>query len=474
MKRALKLALLGFLLVHLPSPAVLAEDDVGLDPEEDVMDVVPESETPPQPELTILGDVKTEKNDESKLNHTALMDDIWKRLDSPENRIRLEAGVALARNAEVSDLDELASRLKRGGNEEALLAIIAALGKFSDRKAQDALRFEIEQGNLVTQRAAVSALGQEKVTWPIPVLAKVLRKSPDKEMRMRAASALGRIGTNQAEYTLRTSLPLLDSLAGPKNATYWALEVLRGDVSDRQIDTEMPAGRRLQLYFKGTRYFFYHPETGGELSQKRTSDKPWLLVCIHDKDLMAEELFNICYRSARQANMAVLVPYVDPMRFPEYGNFNLRGQRFDTRLLELIEHVGKISQLSTRELYMFGFGEGGDFVQRFTAVYPQRIAKTVYESAEYTMPDKDTLFPLGLDQTPLAPDVKIDLEHFVKTEQLVVLRLDSPNYRRGKQFVENLEQFAKFRGIRDRVSAKAVDKQISIWGEAERYLFTDY
>ena len=408
----------------------------------------------------------------SSISHEVLIDEILRRMSSPDERTRLEAGLALRKTAKLSDVENLVKVLKRGNNRDKQLFLIETLGGLQDRRAGEALRFEVEHGDIETKRAAVTALGNLNFNWPIPVLVRTLRKSDDDELRKRAASALGQIASTQAVYALRTSLASLEESVGAKNAAFWALEKARGEVDDEQVDTKMPRGRRLQLFYKGTKYFFYHPANRRGAGINKVGLRPWLLVCVHDADLRAEELFNICWRAGKKRQMAVLVPVIDNLRFPEYGNFNMRGQRFDKRLIELIEHVGQYASLTTREIYLFGYGQGGDFVHRFTMAYPKRIARSAFESASYTMPDPEAIFPRGLTKSPLASDVQIDMYQFMKTDSVAILRKNSESLREGKEFLEAMQHFSDINGIRNRLGARTVEVKFEIWAEAEKFLFS--
>ncbi len=441
--------------------------------------VVNEEQPPEETDDTALDDEEDSEegsapidNAEDAARHAVEIDEILRRLDSADEGTRLIATRKLSETARQADVETLAKTLKRGNNRDKQLSIIETLGRLGDKRAGDALRFEVQHGDEFTKRAAVTALGQLSFNWPVPILAKVLRKEKDDEMRKRAASALGQIGSPQAIYTLRTSLALLDDSPGAKNAAYWALEKARGEIDDEQIDTELPRGRRMQLYFKGTRYYFYHPANRREAGVGKSGLRPWLLVCIHDNDLRAEELFNICYRSAKKAQLAVLVPVIDNMRYPDYANFNLRGERFDKRLLELVDHVGEHAGLTTREIYLFGYGDGGDFVQKFGMVYPKRIAKIAYECKNYMVPDPDAYFPKGLNRSPLAPDLAVDMYSVMKTDQMLILRKNSPSFRNGKEYFEAMEHYSLINGIRERMNVRSIDVKFEIWNEAEKFLLT--
>lgn len=414
------------------------------------------------------------KDKTKSLSHEALIDALLRRMSSPDKRTRLEAGLALRKTAKLGDVPKLVKILKRGNNRDKQLFLIETLAKLQDRRAGEALRFEVRHGDMESKQAAVSALGKLKFNWPIPVLVRVLRKAEDDELRKRAASALGEIGTTQAVYALRTSIATLEESVGAKNAAFWALEKARGEIDDQLIDTKMPKGRRLQLFYKGTKYYFYHPAHRRGAAIHKVGLRPWLLVCVHDNDLRAEELFNICWRAGKKRQMAVLVPTFDTIRFPDFGTFNIRAQRADKRLLELIEHVGKHASLTVREFYLFGYGQGGDFVQRFSMSYPKRIARSAFESNNFTSPDAESYFPDGLNRSPLAPDVGIDMYRFIKTDSVLILRKNSPTLREAKNFFESISHYADINGVRSRLAVRTVDVKFEIWSEAEKFLFSYY
>lgn len=407
-----------------------------------------------------------------KISHEVLIEELLRRLDSADERTLTEAGIALRREAKLSDVDLLVRTLKLGNARPKQLFIIESLSFLQDKKAAEALRFEIEHGDQETKKAAVTALGKLNFNQPIPLLTKILRKDPDDEMKKRAASALGEIGSNQAMYALRTSLGTLEDSSGAKSAAFWALDKIKGEFPEDRTDTLMPAGQVLNLAYKGMRYYFYHPANRKQAMEIKEGYKPWILVCLHDGDLLAEDLFNLCYKSARQLQVAVIVPYIDNIRFPDYGNFNYRGQRFDKFLLELVDFLGDKLSLNTKELYMFGYGTGGDFVQKFVMTYPKRIARAVYETNSLMMPDRETYFPNGLNNSPLAPDINVDLYQVLKAEQMLVIRKNSPNKGKATEYFERLQHYSQLNGIRNRVLTRNVDMKYETWDRAERFMFS--
>jgi HEAT repeat protein len=161
---------------------------------------------------------KEELSIQKDLAHEAKLQDLLRSLSSPDERVRIEAGMELRESSRIGDTTLLSQTLKRGNNIDKQLFIIEALSKLGDKRAGEALRFETRHGELESQRAATSALGKLQTDWPIPILVRTLRQEKDEELRKRAASALGLIGSTQAVYAIRTSLSKLEDAPGANHA----------------------------------------------------------------------------------------------------------------------------------------------------------------------------------------------------------------------------------------------------------------
>lgn len=415
--------------------------------------------------------VREEAEVKRDLAHESKIQDLLRALSSPDEKTRIDAGIELRKTVKLSDTTTLAQTLKRGNNVDKQLFIIDSLGKLGDKRSGEALRFETRHGEIDSRRAATSALGQINSDWPIPVLVRTLRQEKDHELRKRAASALGSIGSTQAIYAIRTSLSKLEDSAGAKNSAYYALDYALGQIDSQRIDTNIPPGMRLTLFYKGMKYYFYHPTIRKGASSLRKGLRPWLLTCVHDEDMAASDTFTVCWRAAKRRQMAVLVPTFDNINYPDYGNFNIRDQRADTRLLELVEFLSKQVNLSVREMYLFGYGAGGDFVHRFAMSNPKRVARVAFEANEFTKPDPEYMFPRGLGRNPLAPDIEIDMYPVLKSDIMQIQRKESPTYKDAQFFAEAYQNYADINGIRARLAVKRVDVKYEIWAEAEKYLF---
>ncbi len=464
MGRGLEKKIFLFLLSLLWASSVLCQEEGTLDQTTEDEDIVGLDEAGPS-EAEIAKD----------LQHESEIGDILRNLSSPDEKTRMDAGLLLRKAVRAGDTTVLAQTLKRGNNLDKQLFIIDALTKLGDKKAGEALRFEVRHGEIESQRAATTALGRLQSDWPIPILVRTLRQEKDEDIRKRSASALGMIGSTQAVYAIRTSLSKLEDAPGAKNAAFYALDKALNQIDPQRLDTNMPAGLRLTLYHKGMRYFFYHPTVRKGASAVRSGLRPWLMVCVHDGDLAANDMFSTCWRSAKRRQMAVLVPTFDNITYPEYGNFNIRGERADKKLLELIDFVGNQAGLSVREIYMFGYGTGGDFVHRFIMSNPKRVARAAFEANEFTKPDPEFMFPKGITKTPLAPDVEMDLYSFIKTDMMLISKKDSPTYKDSKIFGEAIQNYADVQGIKSRLLTRNVEAKLDIWNEADKFLFAfDY
>ncbi len=476
LERSFSFICFSFICFNLISGTVLSQDTEAAPENKQLQenakaleDALGEEESVP------LDATKEEISIQKDLAHEAKLQDLLRNLSSPDERVRIEAGMELRDASRIGDTTLLSQTLKRGNNIDKQLFIIEALSKLGDKRAGEALRFETRHGELESQRAATLALGKLQTDWPIPILVRTLRQEKDEELRKRAASALGLIGSTQAVYAIRTSLSKLEDAPGAKNAAYYALDKALNNIDPQRLDTEMPPGMRHTLFHNGMKYYFYHPEVRKGASALRSGLKPWLLVCIHDGDLAASDIFSVCWRTAKRKQMAVLVPTFDNITYPEYGNFNIRGKRADLKLLELIEFVGKQAGLSVREIYLFGYGTGGDFAHRFTMAHPRRIARVAFEASEFTKPDPEYLFPRGLSKTPLASDIELDMYSYLKTDMMLISRKESPTFKDSKSYAEAIQNYADVNGIKTRLVTRTVDVRFEIWNEAEKFLFAyDY
>jgi hypothetical protein len=391
---------------------------------------------------------------------SAAVQQIILKLDSKDEETRLKAGLELLATARRDDVAFLSRSLKEGGNPDRQVFIIEALAKIGDRRSAEALRFELQRGEVVARRAAVSALGFLNFNYPVADLVNLMQANDklDLSLRKRAASALGRIGTTEAIYALEQGVAKTGTDGPVGRAGLWALDVARGKVDERRVDSDFPRGQHLDLFYKGTKYKFYHPSVQPrvDLADGRPIRKANVLVCIHGSDLAYQDLYMKCISLAQQRQLALLVPYFDDLRFPAFEDFNIRGERSDKRLFEILDHISKTVAVETREIYFFGEGEGGSFLQKLALVYPERVGRAVaIIPGEFTFPREDYFFPAGIRVTPLAPDVHAELYGFVKSN-LRLVASTAVAAKMLKRFVSELDKYSSSHGLIPRIEFQGI------------------
>lgn len=400
--------------------------------------------------------------------HDELVSGLIDRLMVENDDKAVEVGLALKSHAKKSDLPKLVKALEGGGSLEAKVTLVEILGQLADDRAVKALRFEIQHGKWPVRLAAIDSLGYIKHGLVVSILSDILSNSSNDEAKLRAASALGRIGNGPARYALQTILKKTKSL-GARSAIKWALK-RSGKMPDTdRTDSGIARGKKVLAYYRGTPFFFYVP-----YYRFKYQPSPRLLVCIHDYDLQIENLFNMCQKEALERRMAVLVPYFDNMTYPEYSNFNYRGERTDKRLFEIIEHLRTDIELETREIFFFGYGGGGDFAQRIVMAYPDRVARAAYSLTSFTQADPNLPYPQGVKNNLYAPDVNIDVERFVKSDVSIYVKPDIMSTRQARRFFYLLDEYSARRGITKRFLVKEIgqgDDVQSTFDMSKAYLF---
>ncbi len=127
---------------------------------------------------------------------------------------------------------------------------------------------------------------------------------------------------------------------------------------------------------------------------------------------------------ANRLGIIVLAPQFDRHRFKnDYQRLNIRGPRADIRLNTLVAIIGKrFPGMNTKKIYFFGFSGGGQFVHRYAALHPEKIAKAVAGGAGWYMwPDKRYIYPVGIRVPSRYKDFKIKLKELCSVKLLVLV-----------------------------------------------------
>jgi pimeloyl-ACP methyl ester carboxylesterase len=102
-------------------------------------------------------------------------------------------------------------------------------------------------------------------------------------------------------------------------------------------------------------------------------------------------------RAAAQGRL-VIAPLFDEQHWAGYQRVAARGQRADVALLRALEVVAFLSGVRTRQVQLFGYSGGAQFVHRFALLHPHRVDHLcVCAAGWYTWPaDASQAFPHGL------------------------------------------------------------------------------
>jgi pimeloyl-ACP methyl ester carboxylesterase len=137
----------------------------------------------------------------------------------------------------------------------------------------------------------------------------------------------------------------------------------------------------------------------------------------------------------------VLAPQFDDGRFNnDFQRLNLNGLRADERLQELVKAVGDLLPgLYTKEILMFGFSAGGQFVHRYVAFNPKRVDRAVAAAAGlYLWPDRSLPYPIGTDPASFPGDLRPQL---VETCRMNLLVLTGENDSTQGAFRKNYDGY---------------------------------
>lgn len=142
-----------------------------------------------------------------------------------------------------------------------------------------------------------------------------------------------------------------------------------------------------------------------KLSLKQTEKK--LLVIIHgylgektgkDAEISVQRRLKPWTSFAENHNFVLVGPLFDNKRFSNnYQRLNIFGLRADLRLNEIVEYIMSIIPgVCSKEISLFGFSGGGQFVHRYVAFHPDKIRAAVAAgSGWYMWPKANLPYPLG-------------------------------------------------------------------------------
>lgn len=342
-----------------------------------------------------------------------LLDAAFKGLAKGDFVSQMQSVLVIEQAATKNDVPDLVDALKIGNAAPIQQILVRTLGKLGDIRATKALIFELEHGEEEVKPFVITSLGQLKDDFALSYIFKKIQDTKSIDLYARGTAAMARIGSLKAAYALR-NLPVPKTQHNLIMRQYRedALKYIAAQKEGTPPDsTEFLLGRDQRLYYKGLPFRFYQPGTRMDKTLK-----PWVMVCIHDDMYNHKKVYEVCKLMAKKHRVAVIAPVFNHIDYYDYGTFNLHGDRTDKLLIDLIEHVKGKARLQTNEIYMVGFGSGGDYVHRFAFYYPDKIAKAFFQSANLIAISNKKYFPLGTKVSPFAPDLVFDVNRALKVD----------------------------------------------------------
>jgi pimeloyl-ACP methyl ester carboxylesterase len=195
-----------------------------------------------------------------------------------------------------------------------------------------------------------------------------------------------------------------------------------------------------------------------------------LLVAVHGISRNAREQARLLSECAEQYGVVVFAPLFGVDFFPDFQRLGRRGLRADHALDRLLEDFGRVTGIDTRRFFLYGFSGGGQFGHRYAMANPGRVrALAVTAAGWYTWPDTARPFPQGMAACGQLPDLRFDLERFLRVPVSVLVgagdvmrdqslrqsagvdrRQGENRVERGRRWLRRLRREARQRGLETR------------------------
>ena len=421
------------------------------------------------------------KNGSELPSRSKLIEELMLRLNSVDEYLANEAAIVLGKAVNEIDAQSLAEAIQAGGYSDfAEISLVRIIGKLNDRRVFKTLYDEFKRvTNERIRDAIIIAFGELGDERAISILLSVinatgkdLRQFYSPDSKALALAALVKIGTPRAKGAFETGLSEIVSSNILKSIEFTKAR-FDNQIDKNQIDTMIVPGQGQQeLLYKGTRYWLYVP-TKRKNDFKRTR----VLVCVHSEAFDIDGMFSICRNVAKKYKFAVLAPIFEVVDYPFYGTFNLTGERADLRLWEILKHLSQYAALDIREIFLYGEGRGGVFVQSFSLAYADRVGRALFDSNTMIKPSKNEVFPNGTGPTPWAPDIKIDVEKFIKSDIALAGPRGQIRTRASTKVLKEYLKIADQNGVTPRIGIREYkadiggDKRPGMQELIESYLF---
>jgi pimeloyl-ACP methyl ester carboxylesterase len=144
-----------------------------------------------------------------------------------------------------------------------------------------------------------------------------------------------------------------------------------------------------------------------------------VLVAVHGISHRAKEQIRAFLPYVEQYRFVLIAPLFCRKNFPAYQRLGVSRQTVpcypDIALNSLLDEVSEYNGASTRQVYLFGYSAGGQFVHRYAMTYPEKVhAVTMGAAGWYTFPDKQAPFPRGLRARRQFRSLELNPSRFLK------------------------------------------------------------
>jgi len=166
----------------------------------------------------------------------------------------------------------------------------------------------------------------------------------------------------------------------------------------------------------GVTYFLHVPEV--------TAPPAGIFVTVHGWSRNAFEHAEKFLPFAASRGVILVAPLFDRRRFPWYQRLGTRGTqgRADLALDEIVAEVGRLADVPTTPLHMFGHSGGGQFVHRYVMAYPERVRRAALGAPGwYTFPDPGLKYPWGIGPDKRLPDLQLEPQRFLEVPMEVLV-----------------------------------------------------
>lgn len=160
-----------------------------------------------------------------------------------------------------------------------------------------------------------------------------------------------------------------------------------------------------------------------------------LIVAMHGTGRTATAYRDGFAELAERRRAIVLAPLfpaglIEPGELSNFKRLKFHDMRFDTLLLSMVEEVERKYCVDARRFLLFGFSGGGQFVQRFHLLYPDRLAAvTIGAPGNVTLIDETRDWWVGTRTLKREFGVELDLAALRKVPvQMIVGALDTETW----------------------------------------------